>query len=262
MTDERDDAVRVAFLWDLSSPRFSRRAFLQTMSFAAAAGFVAACGGGDDEGSGGGGDEKELNFYNWTEYIDEETIPAFEKKTGIKVTYDNYSSNDDMFAKIRQGGTGYDLVVPTDNFVVKMAAGGLLEELDLDKIPNVKNLFPRFRETDYDPGNKYSIPWQWGTTGIGYNPELVGEEVTDWDGFQLASVEGKSSYLDEARDAFGMALVALGKDPNSVEEDDLEAATEYLIDLKKRVKQITSDYQEPLKSNNVILSQAYSGDVF
>ena len=163
---------------------------------------------------------------------------------------------------MRTGAGGYDLIVPTDNFVVKMLQADLLEELDLGLIPNRKNLDPRFRNAAYDPGNKYSIPWQWGTTGIGYNPKKVGEKVTDYDGFKLASVRNRSSFLDEARDAFSMALFALGKNPNSVEEGDISEAQKYLTSLKKQVKQITSDYQDPLKSGGLIMSQAYSGDVF
>jgi spermidine/putrescine transport system substrate-binding protein len=129
-------------------------------------------------------------------------------------------------------------------------------------IPNVKNLDPRFRNAAYDPGNQYSIPWQWGTTGIGFDKNKVGGSVTDWDAFQLPAVKGKSSYLDEARDAFAMALFALHKDPNSIDTADLDDAKNYLIDLKKKIKSITSDYQEPLKGGELLLSQAYSGDVF
>ncbi len=117
---------------------------------------------------------KVLNFYNWTDYIADDTIPNFQKETGIKVTYDNYSSNDDLFAKIRTGGTGYDIIVPTDATLVKMKHANLLQPLDLSLIPNVKNLDPRFRTAAYDPGNQYSIPWQWGTTGIGYDKTKVG----------------------------------------------------------------------------------------
>ncbi len=272
MTDEaKKDPTRVsvAFIHDVNSPRFSRRSFLGTVAFASAAGFLAACGGsssksgtpGATNGGGGGGD-KALNFYNWTEYIDEKTIPNFEAQTGIKVTYDNYSSNDELFAKMRSGNAGYDIVVPTDSTLIKMRNAELLDEIDLANIPNVANLDPRFREAAYDPGNKYSIPWQWGTTGIGYDPEAVGEEITDWSGLSLASVKGRSSFLDEARDAFAMALFALGKDSNTTNDDDLDAARDYLIELKKNVKQITSDYQDPLKSGELIMSQAYSGDVF
>jgi spermidine/putrescine transport system substrate-binding protein len=261
------DRVSLAFIWDTDSPRFSRRTFGKTMAFAAAAGFVAACG--SSKGSGAPtetttkkAEPKVLNFYNWTDYIADSTIPNFQKQTGIKVTYDNYSSNDELYAKMSAGSTGYDIIVPTDATLVKMKHADLIEPLDLSLIPNVVNLDERFRNAAYDPGNKYSIPWQWGTTGIGFDKTKVGGEVTDWDAFDLAAVKGKSSYLDEARDAFAMALFALNKDPNSIDDADLDAARDYLIDLKKKIKSITSDYQDPLKAGELLLSQAYSGDVF
>jgi spermidine/putrescine transport system substrate-binding protein len=262
------DRVSLAFIWDTDSPRFSRRTFVKTMAFASAAGFMAACGSSSSSGSGSTtptskkAEAKTLNFYNWTDYIADSTIPNFQKETGIKVTYDNYSSNDELFAKMSAGSTGYDIIVPTDATLVKMKHANLVEPLDLSLIPNVVNLDPRFRTAAYDPGNKYSIPWQWGTTGIGFDKTKVGGTVTDWDAFNLAAVKGQSSFLDEARDAFAMALFALKKDPNSIDDSDLDAARDYLIDLKKKVKSITSDYQDPLKSGELILAQAYSGDVF
>jgi spermidine/putrescine-binding protein len=271
------DRVSLAFIWDTESPHFSRRTFMRTMAFASAAGFVAACGGSSSKsgspGTGSSGsttpptfsskpEAKVLNFYNWTDYIAADTIPNFQKETGIKVTYDNYSSNDELFAKMRTGGSGFDIVVPTDATLVKMKHANLVEPLDLSLIPNVKNLDPRFRTAAYDPGNQYSIPWQWGTTGIGYDKTKVGGRVTDWDAFQLPAVAGKSSFLDEARDAFAMALFALKKDPNTLNSGDLDAAEQYLIDLKKKIQKITSDYQDPLKNGQLVLAQAYSGDVF
>jgi len=270
------DRVSLAFIWDTESPHFSRRTFMRTMAFASAAGFVAACGSSSKGGTGSTGssgsttpptfsnkpEAKVLNFYNWTDYIADDTIPNFQKETGIKVTYDNYSSNDDLFAKIRTGGTGYDIIVPTDATMVKMKHANLLQPLDLSLIPNVKNLDPRFRTAAYDPGNQYSIPWQWGTTGIGFDKTKVGGTVTDWDAFNLPDISGKSSFLDEARDAFAMALFALKKDPNTLDTGDLDEATTYLLDLKKKVQKITSDYQDPLKSGQLLLCQAYSGDVF
>jgi spermidine/putrescine transport system substrate-binding protein len=268
------DRVSLAFIWDTESPHFSRRTFMRTMAFAGAAGFVAACGGSSSKsGTGSSGsttpptfsskpEAKTLNFYNWTDYIADDTIPNFQKETGIKVTYDNYSSNDELFNKLSAGSTGYDIIVPTDATLVKMKHAGLVEPLDLTLIPNVKNLDPRFRTAAYDPGNQYSIPWQWGTTGIGYDKTKVDGNVTDWDAFELPAVKGKSSYLDEARDAFAMALFALKKDPNTSNDGDLDAAKQYLIDLKKKIKQITSDYQDPLKSGELLMAQAYSGDVF
>jgi spermidine/putrescine transport system substrate-binding protein len=271
MSEKQPDRVSLAFIWDEDSPGFSRRAFLGTMGFATAAGFIAACGGSSSKSGSGskttttltGSAAKKLNFYNWTDYIASDTIPNFQKQTGIHVTYDNYSSNDELFAKLSGGATGYDLIVPTDNTLVKMIHGGLLQKIDLSKIPNVVNLDPRFRSAAYDPGNQYSIPWQWGTTGLGFDETKVGGPVTDWEqAFNLPNVQGKSSFLDEARDAFGMALFALGKDPSSTNSSDLDAAKNWLIELKKKVKSITSDYQDPLKSGELLLSQAYSGDVF
>jgi len=267
MTDSRDPRVSLAFLWDTASPHFSRRSFMKTMAFASAAGFIAACGSSSKSTSASGGTTppsgaKKLNFYNWTDYIADDTIPNFEKQTGIKVTYDNYSSNDELFAKMRTGNTGYDLIVPTDATLVKMKHAGLVEKIDLSKIPNVNNIDPRFRNAPYDPGNEYSIPWQWGTTGIGYDKSKVGQTVDDWDGLKLPAVKGRSSYLDEARDAFAMALFAAGHDPNTIDDKQLDQARDYLIDLKKNIKAITSDYQDPLKSGELIMAHAYSGDVF
>ncbi len=267
------DRVSLAFIWDTASPHFSRRTFMRTMAFASAAGFVAACGSSSKGGTASSSsttpptfsnkpEAKVLNFYNWTDYIATDTIPNFQKETGIKVTYDNYSSNDELFAKLSAGSTGYDIIVPTDATLVKMKHANLVEPLDLSLIPNVVNLDPRFRNAAYDPGNQYSIPWQWGTTGIGFDKTKVGGSVTDWDAFKLPAIKGKSSFLDEARDAFAMALFALKKDPNTTNTSDLDDAKNYLIDLKKTIKQITSDYQDPLKSGELIFCQAYSGDVF
>jgi spermidine/putrescine-binding protein len=270
------DRVSLAFIWDKDSPNFSRRTFMRTMAFAGAAGFVAAACGSSGSSKGAsasntpgsvtpvsvGVEAKQLNFYNWTDYIANDTIPNFQKETGIKVTYDNYSSNDELFAKMTQGATGYDIIVPTDAFVTKMKHASLIEPLDLSLIPNIKNLDPRFRNAGYDTGNQYSIPWQWGTTGIGYDKTKVKDPVTDWDAFNIPAVKGKSSFLAEARDAFAMALFALHKDPNTTNTGDLDAAEQYLLDLKKKVQKITSDYQDPLKGGQLLLSQAYSGDVF
>jgi len=261
MSNRDPERVSLAFVLDATSPRFSRRSFLGTLAFASAAGFVAACGG-KSSGSGSGTEAKTLNLFNWTDYIAPETVPGFERETGIRVTYDTFASNDELVAKMEGGGVGYDIIIPTDGILPRLRRSDLLRELDLTLIPNITNLEDRFRSADYDPGNRYSVPWQWGTTGIGYDPEATGAEVDDWDGFDLASVRGRSSFLDEARDAFGMALFRLGRDPNTTDPDQLDEARDLLIDLKRRIKAITSDYQEPLKSGELVLAQAFSGDVF
>jgi putrescine transport system substrate-binding protein len=272
MSERQDpDRVSLAFVFDQQSPRFSRRSFLGTMAFAGAAGLLAACGSDSDSGSPAPGatsapnnsGAKALNFYNWTDYVDpDKTIQEFESRTGIKVTYDNYTSNDELVAKLSAGGAGYDLIVPTDSTMVQLRNGELLQEIDHANVPNLKNLDERFQNPEYDPDNKYSVPWQWGTTGIGYDPTKVDGEVTDWDAFNLASVRGKSSILDEGRDAMGMALFALGLDPNTTNDDDLDQAQQYLIELKAKIQKITSEYKQPLTSGELLLAHAYSGDVF
>ncbi|HVJ96368.1 MAG TPA: spermidine/putrescine ABC transporter substrate-binding protein [Acidimicrobiia bacterium] len=274
-----DDRVSIAFIADANSPRFNRRRFMKTMAFVAGAGVaVAACGGSDSDSSSSGPgatvapdatEAKTLNFYNWTDYVapDEDgkpgTISAFEKETGIKVTYDTYDSNDVLLQKMESGGTGFDLIVPTDSYIPRLKQGDLVQALNLSLIPNLKNVDQRFRDAEYDPGNELSIPWQWGTTGLGFDPTQIKDgEVTDWDAFDLASVKGKATYLNEARDAFGMALIALGYDPNTTDDTQLDEATDWLIAKKKNLKSISSNYKTQLESGEIVLAQAYSGDVF
>jgi spermidine/putrescine-binding protein len=274
-----DDRVSIAFIADVNSPRFNRRSFMKTLAFVAGAGVaVAACGGSDKKESTGGSsntvggatvEPKTLNFYNWTDYVapDEKdspgTIGSFEKATGIKVTYDTYDSNDVLLNKLEAGGTGFDLIVPTDSYIPRLKEGDLVQPLNLSLIPNLKNVDERFRNAEYDKGNSLSVPWQWGTTGLGFDPTKIKDgEVTDWDAFDLASIKGKATYLDEARDAFGMALIALGKDPNTTNDADLDAATDWLTARKKNLKSISSDYKTQLESGEIVLAQAYSGDIF
>ena len=240
MTDRKHDPERVslAFIWDTASPRFSRRSFMRTMAFASAAGFLAACGSSSKTGSSSSAgspgttvdvhktEAKLLNFYNWTDYIDDDTIPNFQKETGIKVrttTTAPTTSSSRRCVKVSRASTSSCRPTPS---LVKMKHADLIEKLDLSAIPNVVNLDPRFRNAAYDPGNQYSIPWQWGTTGIGFDKTKVGGDVTDWDAFKLPAIKGKCSYLDEARDAFAMALFAMNKDPNTLNTTDLDDATQ------------------------------------
>lgn len=119
-----------------------------------------------------------LSFYNWSYYIAENTIPDFEAETGIRVVYDNFSSNDEVLAKLQTGGGGYDVTVPSDYMVEIMIKQGLLAELDFRNIPNIDNIDPRFQNLPFDPEGRYSVPYQWGTTGIGVNTRFVKEAST------------------------------------------------------------------------------------
>lgn len=143
---------------------------------------LVACGGkGGDKAAtatadGGGGGEKSVNVYNWSDYIAEDTVPNFEKQTGIKVTYDVFDSNEVLETKLLAGASGYDVVVPTLNFLGRQIQAGVFLPLDKSKIPNYANLDPEMMKKleSQDPGNKYAIPYMWGTTGIGYNSDKIG----------------------------------------------------------------------------------------
>jgi len=206
--------------------------------------------------------KKSLFIYNWPYYISENTIPSFEKKFGVKVTYDNYSSNEEMLAKLQAGASGYDLVFPSDYTVIIMRDQSLLEELNMDNIPNFKNIDERFKSLSFDPGNKYSVPYFWGTTGIGYNSSKVAK-VDSWSILWDEKYKGRISMLDDMRSLFNPALKLSGFSVNTAEQSQLEKARQMLIKQKPLIKAYTSDtYVDLLASGDIWLAQGYSGDIF
>jgi len=168
--------------------------------------------------------ERLLNIYNWSDYIDDRTIPLFQAQANIRVNYDVFSSNEDLLARMRAGPTSYDIIVPTNNFIPTYLKLDLIEPLRQDLIPNLTNLDREFVESDYDQGNRYTVPWQWGTTGIGFNRAKVpGGKLDSWASvFEPdAAAEGRVTLLREVTDLIGCALIYLGKNPNSIENADL-----------------------------------------
>jgi putrescine transport system substrate-binding protein len=259
-----------------------RRSFLQAAGLLAAAG-VAGYVGGTVAGRGDGGrpaaapgggqpvtgnrrNERLLNIYNWSDYIDDRTIPLFQAQSNIRVNYDVYSSNEDLLAKLRAGPTDYDIVVPTSWFVPTYLKLGLIEPLRQDLIPNLTNLDREFVQTDYDPGNRYTVPWQWGTTGIGYNRAKVpGGKVDSWAAVfdPAAPMAGHLTLLREVTDLIGSVLIYLGRSPNSVEERDLADVVKLVRSLKPKLKGFSSDtYIDELAANETWVAQGWSGDVF
>ena len=206
---------------------------------------------------------EKLYVYNWSYYVAEDTIPNFEKEFGVKVVYDNYSSNEELLAKLQAGGTGYDLIFPSDYMVGIMGSEGLLEELNLSNIPNFENIEKRFIKLPFDPENKYSVPYLWGTTGIGFSAEKVDEKVDTWNILWNEKYKGRISMLDDVRGLANPALKLLGCGINTTNPKEIEAAKQQLIKQKPLVKFYSSDtYIDFLKSGDIWLCQGYSGDVF
>jgi spermidine/putrescine transport system substrate-binding protein len=204
---------------------------------------------------------QELSVYNWTTYVAEDTISNFEQLCDVTVVYDTFPTDGDMLARIRQGNPGYDVTFPGTSTLPLMITEGLVEPLDKANIPNFVNLEPTLLDTASDPENEYSVPYQWGTVGIGYNKTNVGKDITSWN--DMFDYEGPVSWLEDVRAVIGTALLMLGKDPNSSNEEDINAARDYLIGKGKNVTYINQDDgQEVLARGEVDMTSEYMGDIF
>ena len=194
--------------------------------------------------SSAGGENGEVIVYNWGEYIDPDTITMFEKETGIKVVYDEFETNEIMYPKVEAGSSAYDVVCPSDYMVQKMIENDLIQELDYDKIPNAKeNIGAEYYEqaAAYDPGNKYCVPYCWGTVGIIYNKTLVDTPPTKWADLWDEKYSDEILMMDSIKDCFMVALKKNGFSSNSLDESELQIATEDLIAQKPLVQAYVVD---------------------
>jgi spermidine/putrescine transport system substrate-binding protein len=251
--------------WDRT---YDRKGFL---AVTAATAFLAACGGDDEEeGAGTTATTEELrgtlHYYNWADYVNPKTYPAFTKATGVKIKRDFYASNEDMLAKLKAGAAGYDLIVPTGNpFVKIMADDGLLMELDRSKLPNVeKNIDPKFQGLPFDPDDKWSTPKDWGTTGFVYRTDLVKERPTTWrEFFELAKGQysKKVTVLDSVLEVSGAAAMMLGYSYNTDDEGELEQIKAEMLELKPHLLAITStEYRQMVISGRAVMALGWNGD--
>ncbi|HHV94068.1 MAG TPA: ABC transporter substrate-binding protein [Firmicutes bacterium] len=183
-----------------------------------------------------------LTIYNWGDYIDPDLITAFEEETGIKVIYETYESNEAMLTKIAHGGHSFDIAVPSDYTISRMIEQNMLIPLDHSLIPNLKYIDERFLDLSFDPGNKYSIPYFWGTVGIAYNREMLeGKEITSWNDLWDESLRNQILLVDGAREVIGMALNSLGYSLNETDPEKLLEAQQKLFDLVPNVRAIVGD---------------------
>ena len=187
------------------------------------------------------GEEKVLNLLAWSEYVPQALLDGFTEETGIQVNYDPFSSNEEMYAKISAGAAGYDLVQPSDYWIGVMNRDGLLGELDLTKIPNLENADPSLPYDLYDPGHKYSVPYQWGSAAIAVNTDKISEPIDSYMDLWNPEYAGRIVLLDDERQVIGMALLALGYSPNTTDPAELEEAKNLLLDLVPGVRVFDSD---------------------
>ena len=202
--------------------------------------------------AGSKGSKDSLTVYNWGEYIDPDLIDKFEDETGIKVTYETFDSNEAMLTKIEQGGSAYDIAVPSEYTIESMKDKGLLIPIDHDLVPNLKNINSDFLDLSFDKGNEYSIPYFWGTVGIVYNPNLIEDHLTfeSWDDLWDPSLKGKVFLVDSSREVIGMGLNSIGESLNVKDDALLRQATDKLISLTPNVKAVIGDEITPLMVNN------------
>ena len=214
--------------------------------------------------SGCGNRGEYINVYNWGEYIDEELIDKFEEETGITVNYITSATCEEMYAKVKNGGVAFDLVVPSDYMVSRMIEEGMLEPLDYSNIPNAKYVDENFLNPVYDPTGEYSMPYQWGTVGVIYNKDMVDEsDIGSWDILWNEKYENQILMFDNSRDAMGIALKSLGHSYNIEDPDVLRKAADLLIEQKPLVQAYVMDQIfDKMESGEAAVAPYYTGDYY
>jgi putrescine transport system substrate-binding protein len=219
-------------------------------------------------------EDKVLNVYNWSDYIEASVIEGFTKETGIKVQYDVFDSNEMLETKLLAGNTGYDIVVPSASFLYRQLQAGVHQKLDKSQLPNLGNVDPDIakRLEAFDPGNDYSVNYMWGTSGVGYNVKKIAERMKDApvDSFAMfydpkiaaRFADCGISILDAPSEVIGTVLIYLGKDANSEKPEDLAAAEAVLKAVRPYIKNFhSSAYIEQLANGEICLALGWSGDV-
>lgn len=207
-------------------------------------------------------DQKTLYYFTWSDYVDSQILFGFEQTYHARVVVDTFSSNEELLAKIQTGMTGYDVVVPSDFMAGILARMGLLAELDLERIPNVRHLEEPLQALAFDPDQRFAIPYLWGTVGIGFNAEAVRETPRSWQVLWDPKYAGKISMLNDQREVFGLALKTLGYSLNSRNVQEIQQARDKLITQKPLVKAYTSEqFDQLLVSGEVVLAHAWGGPV-
>jgi spermidine/putrescine transport system substrate-binding protein len=241
----------------------TRRTFLGGTAALGASAFLAACSSASD---GGGSSSDSLNIYTWGEYDDPDVLAEFTTANGPKITVDSYGSNPEMIAKLSaaKGTSGYDICVPTHSSVQQMATGGLLTELDLAKLPNMKNLNANVVDTPFDPGNKYSVCKDWGSTGYVYDTTIIKRDLTSWVDFLDAAqneASGSLSLLEDQAEVAFAYFYANGITPNTTDPADIAAYRTFIVEkIAPHVQAFESSTNAAISSSARALIHCWNGD--
>ena len=206
--------------------------------------------------------DHKLTLYNWGDYIDPALLKKFQKETGYQVQIETFDSNEAMFTKIKQGGTNYDLAVPSDYMIQKMRRAHLLKPIDHKRLQGLQQLNPRFLNKNFDRGNHYSLPYFWGTLGIVYNDQMIASQaIQHWQDLWSPKLRNQLMLVDSARDIMGMALITQGKSVNTTNQADLEQAKKKLQRLMPNVKAIVADeIKMYMAQNEAAAAVTWSGE--
>ena len=206
-------------------------------------------------------DSDKLVIYNWGDYIDPELLKEFTKETGIQVQYNTFDSNEAMYTKIKQGGTAYDIAIPSEYMIAKMMDENLLEKLDKSKLKGLDNIDPRFLNLDFDPGNQYSVPYFWGTLGIIYNTKMVDKAPEHWADLWRPEYKNDIMMYDGAREVMGIGLNSLGYSLNSKDPQQLQESVDKLYTLMPNIKALVADEMKGyMIQNNAAIGVTFSGE--
>ncbi len=220
-----------------------------------------AQGGTDGSKKADGG---KLYIYNWTYYIPDEVLKDFEKEFNIQYVYDVFASNEEMFAKLKAGGTGYDIVVPSGDYVSIMIHEGMLERIDKTKVPNFANIDPTaLAKIKFDPGNEYSVPYFMAAAGVAVNKTKVQNYEKSWNIFDRKDLKNRMTMLDDMREVFGAALKSLGFSVNTVDPSELDKAKKVILGWKENIMKFDAEaFAKGFANGEFFVVQGYAENVF
>ena len=278
-SDPRDDELHALLRQAINRRGFIRQTALGAGGLVLGNSLLAACGRGKEGAAAGGGDSaaaaaggggRTLRISNWPLYIDKQTVPDFEKATGIKTEYtEDINDNAEFFAKIdeplkRNQSIDREIIVLTDWMAGRLIQFGYVAPLDDAKFPNKANLVDNVKDVSFDPGRKFSVPWLSGMTGIGYNPKKTGRELTSINDIFDPKFKGQVTMLTEMRDSIGLVMLGDGKDPAKATVADAKAAAAKIKKAREsgQIRKFTgNDYAEDLAAGNIAAAIAWSGDI-